>query len=965
MEGTPVLYPSVNKTVTATRGCLMAIAISMSVSSNVQAAPETTALATVAAAHFNLHIERTTLTRALQAFAEQTYLQFAGFSDVYADEPIVGPLVGSYSPEDALDRLLKGTHFTYRFVNARTVAIVSLSKAKAEASDLYAQETNAPVPPSSRSRAPGDDEKQVNRNRGFLSRLMGLFAGCAAAAAPLSPACAQSSDASAQAPQATDVTEIVVTAERKSESISKTPIAITAISADELRQANVENAVQLQYLAPSMQVTQTGQGIYVTIRGVTTTDQTSKGEPGIQFNTDGIPVARAEEQGIALFDMQRIEVLAGPQGTLYGKSSTGGAINVITNEPTQQEDAFASIEFGNYDSKRFEGMLNIPLTDNIAFRAAVAANYRRGFVTLLGGGGLNQDTDNPYDENNLAGRMSLVGRFGNDTKIRLTFLAGRIGGVGYGSSDVSVNLNGNGTLQGTTYAAWNPIAPSVRDDFQKTNGQIETDLGPIRLTYLGSYSHYKTANQQSAIQFLDPEYNPDGASSQGDRLLVSDTYNTTYHELRFSNRDPARLEWLAGVNYWWEQVHENGHNWQIADPTTCPGFSPYCAITAAGGDPAYQNVFDLRNTTDHQTLSAFVHGIFAITPDWHVTLGAREGRDEISRVGTIAANWFQIGPGAPPPPTLYPNLAGTPCINTDVCVPLPGNIINNSGSAKTDKFVWTVGSDYQFTPSQFAYATVATGYKAGGFNDVDPTTGKFGSYAPESMTAYELGYKVHTPSGFNYTSSLYYYDYSNEQINSNVLLNGNSFALTLGVPTTLYGWENTVKWSFTPNDTLDAEADLEHSKYNHFEYTPTNTFVGGTYGAPGVPTDLSGRQLDKTPREIAQLGFTHLFELPTGAKIQLHANSRWSSSYVLTDFTTGRQYSQQSFTRSNADFTYISQNSKMQTEVFVTNIENKVQVTGNINTYSTATQFPAGVSYPAYGQVSEPRFFGIRESVKF
>ena len=758
--------------------------------------------------------------------------------------------------------------------------------------------------------------------------------------------------------------EVVVTAERRTESVSKAPLAITAISGDELRDANVTNAVQLQYLAPSMQVNQTGQGIYITIRGITTTDTTSKGEPGIQFNTDGIPVARAEEQGIALFDMQRVEVLAGPQGTLYGKSSTGGAINVITNAPIQQEEGFASAEVGNYNSKRFEGMFNEPLTDNIALRAAVSGNYRSGYVSLLGGGGLNPGTDKPYDENNVAGRFSLLGTFDNDTKVRLTFLAGQVGGVGFGNGNVAVNLNGNGVGSGTTYAAWNPIPASVRDDFQKTNGEISTDLGPVRLTYLGSYSHYKTANTQSAIQFLDPENNPNGASSQGDRLLVSDTYNSTYHEIRFSNRDEGRLQWLAGANYWWEQVHENGHNWQIAAPTDCPAFSPYCTYLAAGGDPSYQNVFDLRNVTDHQTLSGFAHAVFAVTPDWHVTVGARESRDEISRVGTIAANWFQIGPGAPPPPTLYPNLNGTPCINADPCVPLPGNIINNSGSNESTKFVWTVGTDYQFTPSQFGYATIATGYKAGGFNDVDPNTGKFGGYAPESMTAYELGYKVRTPTGFNYTSSLYYYDYSNEQISANVLVNGNSFGLTLGVPTTLYGWENTVKWAFTPSDVLDVELDLENSKYNRFEFSPTNSFVDGTYGA-GVLVDLSGRQLDRTPRETALLGLTHTWSLPTGATMQLHANTRWSASYVLTDWQTGRQYSQQSFTRSNADLTYSSSNGKMQTELFVTNIENKVQITGGLFTYSSTTQFPAGYSFPAYGQISEPRFFGIRESIRF
>jgi iron complex outermembrane receptor protein len=336
----------------------------------------------------------------------------------------------------------------------------------------------------------------------------------------------ETAPASGDAPGA--LQEVVVTAQKRDEGISKVPIAITAIGAEELRSANVTNAFDLQYLAPNMQVTNNGQGIYLTIRGVTTTDTTSKGEPGIQFNTDGIPVARAEESAIAFFDLQRVEVLAGPQGTLYGKSSTGGAVNVITNAPSQREEGFASVALGNYDTKRFEGMFNAPLTDNIAVRAAISANYRRGYINLIGGGGLNQDSNsNPGDENDLAGRLTALGTFANNTTVRLTFTAGREGGVGYGNGSVGVYLNGNGTIHGTDTASWNPVAAYLRNDFQKTNGEIATDLGPARLTYLGSYSHFRTANNEAALQFLDPQNNGNGSASQGDRLLVSDSYNST------------------------------------------------------------------------------------------------------------------------------------------------------------------------------------------------------------------------------------------------------------------------------------------------------------------------------------------------------------------------------------------------------------------------------------------------------
>ena len=923
----------------------------------------------------SVSISRAPLNVALRQLARQFGIQVGDYSDdVGATQIMVGPLSGAYSCEESLELLLRGTDLTYRFVNDHTVAIIRRESAESAAmSDETLPEPPTPEPAllystNNAANQGGNSVKSDNtksKHPSLWSRILCAVTLCGAASLPPGEAHGQDAVANgASQRENSELDEIVVTAERRKESIDTTPIAITAVSGEQLEQANVVNAVQLQYLAPSMQVTQTGQGIYVSIRGVTTTDQTSKGEPGIQFNTDGIPVSRAEEQAIALFDLQRVEVLAGPQGTLYGKSSTGGALNVITNAPVQEEQAYASVEAGNYNAKHIQGVLNEPLTDNIAFRAAVSANYRDGYVNSIGGGALNENNNQRADENNVAGRFSLLGTFDADTTLRLTFLAGRIDGVGFGSGNTGVTVDSKGGLEGTPYAAWNPVQAYDRDDFRKFNGQFETTAGPVRLTYLGSYSRYSTQNNQTADQFYDPENDPNGSAPEGARLVVTDTYTTTYHELRFSNPDEGKLEWLAGVNYWWEQVHENGHNWEIAVPESCPSVSAYCTILAAGGNPQYQNIFDLHNTTDHQSISAFVHAVYALTPEWHVKMGAREGRDEISRDGTIAANWFQIGPGTPAVPTLYPSLSGAPCINTLVCVPQSGNIINNSGSGKSSKFVWTVGTDYQFTPTQFGYATIATGYKAGGFNDVDPSTGKFGPYAPENMTAYELGYKVHTPTGLSYTSSLYYYDYSNEQINANVLVNGNSFGLTLGVPTQLYGWENTVKWAIDRSDSVDLELALEHSKYVRFNFSPTNSFVDGTYGT-GVPVDLSGRQLDKTPQAIATFGYTHTWVLPAGATLGLHGTTRWSSSYILTDWQVGQQYHQTSFTRSNADLTYTSSSGKLQTELFVTNIENKEQVTGNFNLYSTATQFPAGYAVGGYGQISEPRFFGVRESIRF
>jgi iron complex outermembrane receptor protein len=461
---------------------------------------------------------------------------------------------------------------------------------------------------------------------------------------------------------------------------------------------------------------------------------------------------------------------------------------------------------------------------------------------------------------------------------------------------------------------------------------------------------------------------------------VRDSYDTTYHEIRLSNRDDGRLQWLAGVNYFYEHVEENGHGFQIADvpaggctatftsPYTSqvPGQSPYCNIVAAGGNPNYQTNNNLLNYTTHESYGAFGHAVFAVTPDWHITLGVRDGSDKIQRTGT-----FVVGVGIPFAP-LPANAQGTLCINGQDCTsgfslsffnggPLVTSAFpngNNTGHGSDTKLVWNVGSDYQFTPDQFGYFRVATGYKSGGFNDFDPSNaGGFAPYKAEQMTSYELGYKVHQ-NALDFTSSVYFYNYSDMQIPGTESIPGSTqnFAETVVAPTKLYGWENSLKWALTSHDVVDAEADFEHSKY-------TGDIFEGNGNGNSFNINFNGKSLDRTPAAVFVLGYTHSFDLNNGAKLALHVDGRESSKYYITNFNNGVQYIQPSFTRSNANVRYTSSSGKLETEVFVNNIENKLQTTGGITSYNPGTVFP-GTAYYGSANVSQPRFYGIRETLR-
>lgn len=754
--------------------------------------------------------------------------------------------------------------------------------------------------------------------------------------------------ASAADSGAVELEEIVVTAQRREESLSKTPLAVTAVSGEDLQKAGVVSVVELQYLAPSMQVQQLAQGVNISIRGVATADTTSKGQPGIQFNTDGVPVRSPEEQTLAMLDVQRVEVLSGPQGTLYGKSSTGGAVNVISNAPGHDEQASASIELGNYNTKRLTAMLNLPLGDSWAMRVAGAANSRTGYIKLLGDKG-NASPD-MGDEGNVAGRLSLSGNLTDNIKLRFIGNAGKFDAVGF--ANPSVKINSKNEIEPTLYGAWNPVPAFVRDHFQRGSLLLDADVGPVHAAYLGSISHYLSDNQQSSITFGA------GQAPDGNRLLVNNNYDTDYHELRFSNREAGKLEWVAGFNYYTETSDAKGHIWSISAPpaTPCTAGSTvaYCMITAAGGDPFWTNNANLINVTTFDTVSAFAHGVYELVPDWHLTVGVRQSKDKVARVGT-----FRFGADAQ-------NAQRTLCINGQDCVygNGPGNtgsaglfyLPNNVGSAEKSKFVWNVGLDHQLSPSQFIYGRVATGYKAGSFNDFDGRVGGgFSAYDPEEMISYELGYKVRT-GWLDFTSSVYFYDYSNNQINGTFTFITNGAAqnvgLTLGVPTQMYGWENSLRVAVTADDLVTFGADLEKSKYN------------GSILFNNI--QFQGQELNRVPDYVLSAGYTHTFHLSNGATVAAHLDTRASAAYYLTNNTSGIRYTQPAFTRSNANLVYTSESGKFETTLFVSNIEDDIQATGAPATiYASNVTFPTGYSFQGTAGVSQPRFYGIRQSVKF
>ncbi|MDH7639253.1 TonB-dependent receptor [Sphingomonas oryzagri] len=749
--------------------------------------------------------------------------------------------------------------------------------------------------------------------------------------------------------------EIIVTAQKTASTASKTPIALSVFSGKTLQDEGVTSVANLTNIAPSVVVGSASQGVNIAIRGVQTTDVTSKGEQSNVFNVDGIPIGRPQIIGLAFFDLDRVEVLRGPQGTLYGKSSTGGAINVITAKPKNQFEALGSFEYGNYNTRRLNAMVNVPITSTLAVRAAVNVNKRDGYLDPVLGrpdGAPKQAALN--DEDNWTSRLSAKWNYADSGNIVVTGTFGHIGGTGSANFGVLYNNYLSGSAKAERQVYYNPMAGSLDDHFHVINGEINQDLGPVHFAYDGAYIDFKADDNKldSTGSFCSSCTAADPNDHSADYYLWSHYVahiTTNSQEVRFSNSTPGRFEWVVGANYYHENIPEHDQNWQTLY-SCAPSLAPSCNAP----NPV------IIGTTKHTSKGVFGQVNFHLTDTLKLTGGLRYSQDHATRVADVFA-----GGGT------FLGADGAPCGPLNLCT--TGGL-NNSGEFKGHKITYRVGAEYQITPADMLYASVATGYKPGSFNDVDPTHPGSGStpYGPESLTAYEAGFKGKILPNLQYNTSVYYYDYSKFQLTGATFLTPNLVGggaplvliYTTIVPVKMSGWENELTWRPTRNDTLGLDWSLQGGHYSG------DAFVGFIYAAR---VNFKGKELDLLPRFTLRGSWEHKFNLAGGATINARVNTTYNGGYKVSDFAGNgnpfgqdvsaysllpQQYKQKSFTRTDLTVGYTTASGKLSVEGFVHNIENKMQLLGPPQNIGVATN-------SATVRASDPRFFGGRVTVKY
>ena len=327
--------------------------------------------------------------------------------------------------------------------------------------------------------------------------------------------------------QPTSIDDIVVTAEKRAISIQRVPAAITAETGEALQQAGVVDQSQLSKLVPGLAIGAQGGSGVAFLRGVGQTQGSPNAQPGVAININGIYLPR-ESGTTPIYDLERVEVLPGPQGTLWGRNAAGGAVNFITRRPTFDLGVEGSVEAGNYGYVHPSLTVNVPLSDTVAVRAAGEYNKRDGY---LSNGGNDRDA--------YSGRLS--GLFVPNDRVSALIVGSftREGGIGsqsilYSENGVRGQFNPTGDLYQQTFST--ALLNTTRD-FTLVHGEFSFDITDgLNLTYIPAYIDIESDDYQQ-FQGVRPS-------------RIYKTVEQTSHEFRLSNTTDGPFEWVLGAYFY-------------------------------------------------------------------------------------------------------------------------------------------------------------------------------------------------------------------------------------------------------------------------------------------------------------------------------------------------------------------------------------------------------------------------------
>jgi outer membrane receptor protein involved in Fe transport len=656
-----------------------------------------------------------------------------------------------------------------------------------------------------------------------------------------------------------DSGEIVVTANKRTQALNDVGLTVSVLSGDDLAARKITSLADIALTVPGLSYSASENNTPVfTLRGIGFNEAALAAYPTVSVYTDEAPLAFPVLAGQGAFDLERIEILKGPQGTLFGQNSTGGAINYIAAKPTGSFAAGADVSYGRFDTVEVNGHISGPLSDTL--KARIAGHFIRG-----------DDWQQSYTRNDSLGRtLAYAGRATFDwepsggTQFRLTLNAWRDKSDPQAGQLVAVVPQGPASIPDTTGYPYPPRTPRAADwSFGQTVGTTglildprpasnrrllqatlrgDVDLGSdVTLTSLTSYVDFRQRQRQ--------DY--DGISlNDNDILMNNGKIRSFFQELRLANDDRSAVRWIVGANYQDSRINESN---AVSYTDSVFGVPSFSDIAGNG----------YRSDTIRRDYAAFGNIEYDIQDALTLKLGARYTKN----VTKAEICNYDLGDGKIN--ELFRNVAillsgnpDIPPIGPDGCFSLDANFIPGIYRDKLDEdnVSWRAGLDYKVRQNFLLYANISRGYKAGSYPTVSASRQQ--QYFPvtqERVTAYEAGLKFTSVDRiFNLNMAGFYYDYSNKQVRGKFY--DPIFAILsalVNVPKSrLYGLE--IEGGVKPVEGLSINGSVTYLNSKITEYTGLNGF--------GIAQDFRGARIPFTPKWQGQINLDYNWQASSTVK---------------------------------------------------------------------------------------------------
>lgn len=703
------------------------------------------------------------------------------------------------------------------------------------------------------------------------------------------------------------IDDIIVTAQRRATSLQDTPLAVSAFEGQTLEDKGIDDLSNLQAYVPNLNIGQEQDGFKISLRGIGLQGTSTISDSGVAFYVDNFYIGRPAGGSAVFYDIDRIEVLRGPQGTLYGRNATGGVVNVISEEPQDEFAGHVGASYGSRSLFEGRGMINAPITEGVAARISAVYTEEDGYVDNVST--VPGTSDAFGSDGDLTVRAQLALGDAETTQLLLYGLYSDLNGSGVAVHFLERNIGGAPPVQ-----ALLRTLPAVDRDVLTINNNTPAYNDTESRMWFGRFTHnFGDMNLVVQTGMLNQQANLqqdfDGSPINVSIFNKDQTSEAETLEARLSSTSDGPLSWIVGAYYFSEDTY-------AVRRVRLNGLGPAGVISLPD--------FLLDEWGESSTWAVFGNGTYSLSDTFRLSAGVRYTEDDRSGRKVTRSNFGQ---------------------------PFPPDIPNAQfpGVAKFDQVTWRAGLEWDPAEHTLVYATVSNGYKAGGFN----LTSNGAPYDPETVMAYEVGVKTDLlDRRLRLNLDGFFYDYQDMQMTTLATINNAPGQLTTNAAaSTILGLEVDARYRLTTDLSLTATYAYLDGTFDEYRNTDQRAPARGV-------RDLSGNLIPYISENSFSIGLDYDMDLGAAGTVTANIATMWRGDMYLREFNDPTVDLVEAHTRTDLTVAWNIADTGVRLTGYATNLEDDVQKN---NIYVS----PGFIGLSATTSYTRPRSFGLRMDYAF